>query len=180
MLELNGALGDLDLSSNKLSGEIPQWISDMPYIYYVNLSNNAFESRLPVGLFKNTGMLVKLNLSNNRFTGGIDEDIGEWPAMPRIEYFDVPNNPLGGVVPESMRKMKRLREVRMARSGLTGQIPEDCWTWGGLLCLTCQITGYLVQYRITMPVLRPRGSGGIRDFVGSHCHRASCMVDFSL
>ncbi|KAG6475566.1 hypothetical protein ZIOFF_064794 [Zingiber officinale] len=152
-LSSSTSISILDLSSNRVCGEIPRWIGNMTSLSFLNLSRNALRGRIPEE-FKNLTTLMDLDLhgnaiggrirpvmakgtrdplghyrtvdlSGNRFTGGLDPDVGELPAMDAVERLVLSNNPgLGGGIPASMARMASLREVEMAGDGLAGRIPE--------------------------------------------------------
>ncbi|GKV30367.1 hypothetical protein SLEP1_g39183 [Rubroshorea leprosula] len=94
----NGNLKNLriiDLSSNKLTGEIPVQISVL------------FE-------------LVQLNLSRNQLAGRIPSDIGQ---MRQLESLDLSQNQLSGHLPESMSQLNFLSTLNLSYNNFSGRIP---------------------------------------------------------
>ncbi|WCJ39123.1 Receptor-like protein EIX1 [Euphorbia peplus] len=90
-------LGFLDLSNNKLVGEIPDGITSLPN-------------------------LLSLNLSHNLLGGRIPEDIG---AMQKLEALDLSQNQLFGEIPESMSSnMPFLTILNLSNNRLSGKIPQ--------------------------------------------------------
>ncbi|GLT39468.1 hypothetical protein SLA2020_136560 [Shorea laevis] len=85
----------IDLSSNKLTGEIPVQIS---------------------GLFE----MVQLNLSRNQFTGRMPPDIGQ---MRQLESLDLSWNQLSGHLPESMSQLNFLSTLNLSHNNFSGRIP---------------------------------------------------------
>ncbi|TKY47889.1 Phytosulfokine receptor 1 [Spatholobus suberectus] len=53
-------LESLDLSSNKLNGEIPVSISSLSFLSFLNLSYNDFSGQIPLGTQLQTSMLQAL------------------------------------------------------------------------------------------------------------------------
>ncbi|GKV30356.1 hypothetical protein SLEP1_g39173 [Rubroshorea leprosula] len=94
----NGNLKNLriiDLSSNKLTGEIPVQTS---------------------ALFE----LVQLNLSRNQLTGRIPSDIGQ---MGKLESLDLSQNQLSGHLPGSMSQLNFLSTLNLSYNNFSGRIP---------------------------------------------------------
>ncbi|KAJ0770491.1 putative non-specific serine/threonine protein kinase [Helianthus annuus] len=86
----------LDLSENRLFGNLPNNISEMlPYLTSLDLSSNNFSGQIPRNL-ANCSFLNVLKLANNRFSGQIPVELG---MLVRIKEFNVANNSLYGQVP---------------------------------------------------------------------------------
>ncbi|MCD7473527.1 hypothetical protein HAX54_015435 [Datura stramonium] len=90
------SMTSLDLSSNKLHGDIPSNISKyIGYVVNLDLSSNQLSGEIPVDL-ANCSFLNNIKLENNQFTGQIPPQIG---LLGRIKTFNVANNLLTGPVP---------------------------------------------------------------------------------
>ncbi|XP_019167428.1 PREDICTED: brassinosteroid LRR receptor kinase-like isoform X2 [Ipomoea nil] len=85
----------IDLSSNKLVGEIPVEITDLH-------------------------MLNSLNLSRNKLTGFIPDKIGE---MRSLESLDLSNNQLSGAIPPTLASISFLAHLDLSNNNLSGCIP---------------------------------------------------------
>ncbi|TYI73043.1 hypothetical protein E1A91_D07G102400v1 [Gossypium mustelinum] len=90
-----GLLRVIDLSCNKLSGEIPREIASLHG-------------------------LITLNLSRNMLKGSIIKEIGQLKAL---ESLDLSTNNLSGVIPESMSDLSFLSVLELSNNNLTGKIP---------------------------------------------------------
>ncbi|XP_028127066.1 receptor-like protein EIX2 isoform X1 [Camellia sinensis] len=86
----------IDLSSNNLSGEIPEEIA--------NLSD-----------------LGTLNLSRNQLTGKIPKKIGE---LRWLETLDLSSNHLSGSIPSTMSSLTSLSHLNLSYNNLSGSIPS--------------------------------------------------------
>ncbi|KAL5703462.1 hypothetical protein ACHQM5_028552 [Ranunculus cassubicifolius] len=87
----------LDLSSNQLSGTIPDDICRMlPFLTSLDLSSNSFSGEIPLNLSE-CKFLNILKLDNNRLTGQIPLKIG---TLDRLKQFSVTNNLLSGQIPQ--------------------------------------------------------------------------------
>jgi Leucine-rich repeat (LRR) protein len=88
-------LRSIDLSSNNLTGDIPEEIGD---------------------LIK----LRSLNLSSNNLTGEITSKIGR---LTSLEFLDLSKNHLSGPIPPSLVQIDRLTMLNLSKNNLSGRIP---------------------------------------------------------
>ncbi|CAO2828124.1 unnamed protein product [Amaranthus hypochondriacus] len=144
----------LDLSNNKLEGKVPKWIENMSNLSFLNISNNKLYSTIP-NEFKNLSLLMSLDLhsnnftgslesifdkitydehvgfydfldvSSNMFTGPIDMNIGNKPAIRYITSLILSNNPLGGNIPKSLANLVQFQDLELEGNKLLGPIPEE-------------------------------------------------------
>ncbi|XAR51993.1 Non-specific serine/threonine protein kinase [Bertholletia excelsa] len=89
-------VNSIDLSSNNLSGEVPEL----------------------TGLSR----LGTLNLSMNHLSGKIPEDIG---SLTMLETLDLSRNQLSGPIPPSMASMTSLNHLNLSYNNLSGRIPTS-------------------------------------------------------
>jgi len=87
----------LDISTNKLTGSIPDSIGELSNLFYFNLTKNAFGGTIPAAL-GGIAPLQSLDMANNLLTGSIPS---EFAALTMLAIFDVGNNSLSGPIPES-------------------------------------------------------------------------------
>jgi Leucine-rich repeat (LRR) protein len=120
----------IDLSSNKLSGSLPSILGTYLKLSTLDLSFNELNGSIPVGLVTSAS-LTRLNLSGNQLTGplllhgsGVSELLLMPPDQP-MEYFDVSNNSLEGVLPSDIGRMIKLKQLNLARNGFSGQLPNE-------------------------------------------------------
>ncbi|XP_038878985.1 receptor-like protein EIX2 [Benincasa hispida] len=85
----------IDLSSNRLTGDIPSEITQL------------------VGL-------ISLNLSRNELTGQIPYNMGQ---LQSLDFLDLSRNNLCGSVPFSLSEMPRLSVLDLSYNNLSGNIP---------------------------------------------------------
>ncbi|XP_016650055.1 PREDICTED: probable LRR receptor-like serine/threonine-protein kinase At1g34110 isoform X2 [Prunus mume] len=90
-----GLVKSIDLSSNKLIGEIPSEITDLVGLVSLNLSRNQLTGQIPprIGMLQE---LDSLDLSRNQINGRIPNSLSQ---IPRIGYLDLSENHLFGKIP---------------------------------------------------------------------------------
>ncbi|KAJ0519975.1 putative transferase [Helianthus annuus] len=86
---------NMDLSCNKLVGEIPVELTAL-------------------------SALMGLNLSNNHLSGGIPDNIGNMTALTSL---DLSGNKLRGMIPPSIAALNFLSHLNLSNNNLSGPIP---------------------------------------------------------
>ena len=94
----NTAVLSLDLSSNNLSGGLPEELKLLMYLQILDLSHNDILGSLPPE-YSTLYDLVELNLSENSLTGGIPEEYGGAGTFELLEVLDVSQNHIEGDIP---------------------------------------------------------------------------------
>ncbi|XP_057753759.1 receptor-like protein 6 [Arachis stenosperma] len=87
----------IDLSSNKIYGEIPDIMGSLNRLVVFNLSNNMFTGSIPSSFGKLSNLEV-LDLSANSLSGEIPQQLTE---LTFLDFFNVSFNSLSGPVPEN-------------------------------------------------------------------------------
>ncbi|KAJ9678533.1 hypothetical protein PVL29_020656 [Vitis rotundifolia] len=91
-----GLVKSIDLSSNKLTGEIPKEVTDLLELVSLNFSRNSLIGSIPttIGQLKS---LDVLDLSQNQLIGEIPASLSE---IDRLSTLDLSNNNLSGKIPQ--------------------------------------------------------------------------------
>ncbi|OIS96336.1 PREDICTED: probably inactive leucine-rich repeat receptor-like protein kinase At5g48380 [Nicotiana attenuata] len=122
------SLTSLDLSGNKLYGNIPSDISVIVYyLITLDLSNNTFSGNIPPDIANCTYLNV-LRLDNNNLEGEIPSIIG---SLLRLQTFSVANNYLTGAVPLFVNAQITAKsfENNPELCGKPLKGCEDSWIW---------------------------------------------------
>ncbi|KAJ4904494.1 receptor like protein 48 [Raphanus sativus] len=80
----------IDVSGNRLEGDIPQSIGLLKELIVLNMSNNAFMGRIPPSL-SNLTNLQSLDLSQNRLSGSIPQELEK---LTFLAWMNFSNNML--------------------------------------------------------------------------------------
>ncbi|KAG6627286.1 hypothetical protein CIPAW_15G116400 [Carya illinoinensis] len=109
-------MSGIDLSYNKLEGEIPPELGDLSNIYALNLSFNKLKGPVPTQ-FSKLNQIESLDLSNNNLEGIIPPQLIE---LNFLAVFNVAHNNFWGTTPE--------------RKAQFGTFDENSYEGNPLLC----------------------------------------------
>jgi Leucine-rich repeat (LRR) protein len=112
-------LVSLDLSTNFLTGPIPESIGQLNKLQYLHLSNNNLTGILPSAI-ENCTDLRQLNLRENNLTG--DLRFINFTKLSRLQILDLFKNNFTGEIPESIYTCKNLNALRLSYNNLSGAI----------------------------------------------------------
>ncbi|XVF82974.1 hypothetical protein PTKIN_Ptkin16aG0095500 [Pterospermum kingtungense] len=104
-----------------MKGMVIELSTVLRLIFLVDLSYNKLSGEIPEALTSLTG-LRSLNLSHNHLNGRIPDNIG---AMTNLESVDLSANNLSGEIPNSMPDLSFLSYLNLSYNNLTGQIPQS-------------------------------------------------------
>ncbi|PON84843.1 LRR domain containing protein [Trema orientale] len=120
----------LNISFNKLEGQLPNpWKLNNAF-QSVDFSHNLFEGPLPLPV----GMtLTTLDLSHNKFSGSIPKNISDY--LPILVFLSLAENQIKGEIPTSIGYMDRLQVIDLSSNNLTGTIPPNIGNFSSLVAL---------------------------------------------
>ncbi|TVT96831.1 hypothetical protein EJB05_57906, partial [Eragrostis curvula] len=118
----------LSLSSNYITGEVPESIYKSQNMVFLDLSNNLFEGELPrYSIMDNMLFLI---LSNNSFSGMFPPWIKE--SFSSIVFIDLSWNRLHGTLPRWIENLENLFFLQLSHNMFYGNIPENITNIGSL------------------------------------------------
>ncbi|XP_028095703.1 receptor-like protein 43 [Camellia sinensis] len=127
----------LDVSSNVLTGPIPQSISKLVNLVNLNLSYNNF-SGVELHVFLNLKKLELLDLSSNN----LSVRAGPLSVPPlAVSYFFISQNKLIGDIPLSICNSSSLKILDLSHNNMSGVIPQ-CLGNSTLSVLDLRVNGF--------------------------------------
>ncbi|CAL5329665.1 unnamed protein product [Camellia sinensis] len=136
-------LWQLELYSNQLSGKFPNGFGNLTNLINFDASTNSLEG--DISEIKYLTKLVSLQLFENKFSGEIPIELGEFKSLTNLSlytnkltgsiplnigsygnftYIDVSENFLTGSIPPNMCKNGKMSELLMLQNKFTGGLPE--------------------------------------------------------
>ncbi|KAF3435980.1 hypothetical protein FNV43_RR23072 [Rhamnella rubrinervis] len=121
-----GLLRLIDLSSNKLTGQIPATLANLLELVQVNLSRNHFSGIIPTNI-GDLNRLESLDLSHSQLSGKIPMGLAK---LSSLAYLDLSNNHLWGRIPTSTQLQsfdgsRYAGNIGLCGPPLTNTCPED-------------------------------------------------------
>ena len=119
-----GLLIMINLSGNKLIGNLPIEISSLLELVTLNVSRNNLSGEIPhlIGQLK---MLETLDLSRNQFSGEIPLSMSE---LSFLNHLDLSYNHLSGKIPSSTQLQSFIASDFAGNPGLCGlPLSQKCW-----------------------------------------------------
>ncbi|XP_048131035.1 receptor like protein 22-like [Rhodamnia argentea] len=110
-------LQDLDLSNNRISGEIPRWFWGINHdtLQRLDLSNNLLEGAIPQ---LHWNRLLDIEIQNNSFQGSLPI------PPPSTVTFDASDNGFTGEIPPSICQLSSLWSLYLSNNNLSGYMPQ--------------------------------------------------------
>ena len=116
---LNLNLTHIDFSGNKLRGKIPNSITLLEDLDFLNLSLNALVGEIPTS-FEDLISLQNLSLASNLLSGSIPTSMS---AIPGLVHNDLSSNQLNNTILRFISEMKSLKYLNLANNDFLGVMP---------------------------------------------------------
>nr|GMC81346.1 receptor-like protein EIX2 [Ipomoea batatas] len=111
----------LNLGSNFLFGKIPQSLGNLQNLKILRLQNNNFFGELPSSLQKLRRLTV-FDVGSNNLTGSILIWIGEF--YTELIFLVLRGNQFSGAIPPQLCRLEYLMVLELSNNALTGTIPR--------------------------------------------------------
>ncbi|XP_042025580.1 probable LRR receptor-like serine/threonine-protein kinase At3g47570 [Salvia splendens] len=132
---MGGAYTSQSLQNNRLTGPIPTSINNASLFQVLILQSNSFSAPIPT--FANLNLLSMFVLSDKQSIKSSTHDMQFLTSLtnsPYLNIIDISNNPLRGVLPNSIGNLSQSLELfRAYGTGIRGSIPSQI---GNLINLT--------------------------------------------
>ena len=135
----NGRVTELDLSENRLRGEIPPELGSLSELKILDLSWNRLGGVIPPEL-GDLPKLQLLDLSRNVLKGGIPQDFGN---LSRLEVLNLRLNGLYGWVPPDLGNLTNLKKLGLGKNRLIGSFPLEMRNLQSLTYLDIGLTSLI-------------------------------------
>ncbi|KAI3723101.1 hypothetical protein L2E82_34449 [Cichorium intybus] len=119
-----GELVEFNVSSNNISGTVPESLKSCASLQVFDISKNNFSGVLPMDTLLNLSSLKTLMLAFNNFVGELPESLSE---LTNLEKFDVSSNRLSGQIPSGLCQgtgTSSLKVLYLQNNLLEGTIPS--------------------------------------------------------
>ncbi|GLJ42282.1 hypothetical protein SUGI_0875170 [Cryptomeria japonica] len=137
-------LRSLNLENNRLSGKIPDTVSKLARLEKLKLSSNNLTGSFSLSLIDNLTQLRELNLSSNSFTINISST---WiPAFAHLEFLGLSFCNIDGGFPAFLSTQYSFLDLDLSHNNIVGKIPNWLWDLPALEVLLLsnnQLQGYL-------------------------------------
>ncbi|KAG9446174.1 hypothetical protein H6P81_012302 [Aristolochia fimbriata] len=112
----------VDMRRNSLGGRIPNCLSNLSHLAYLDLSANNFDGPILPETLSHLAHLETLNIANNQLSGIIPSNIGH---LTSLQVLDLSNNHISGSIPTNFGNLCNLKELRLAVNDLNGHISSE-------------------------------------------------------
>ncbi|GJP44996.1 hypothetical protein CLOM_g4383 [Closterium sp. NIES-68] len=118
-----------------MSGGIPNTLSRLTNLFYLDLSRNRFAGPIPAFILGGTmKKLDTLDLSGNRLTGRIPG--AKLGALSVLKTLGLSDNRLSGIIPTEIGRLTALTYLMIVNNRLEGPLPSSLASCTGLVRLT--------------------------------------------
>ncbi|KAH7293051.1 hypothetical protein KP509_28G009600 [Ceratopteris richardii] len=125
----------LYLYKNELNGSIPREFGNYTYALEIDLSENKMTGNIPPELGR-LEQLQLLHLFENFFTGSIPSDLGN---LSNIQQLDFSINNLTDGIPTSLQYLSKLKDIRLFDNNLHGPLPPLLGKYSNLTVLDASV-----------------------------------------
>ncbi|KAG5574142.1 hypothetical protein H5410_063908 [Solanum commersonii] len=107
----------LSLPNCNLRGPIPESLSNLTHIEHLYLQDNSLNGTIPSGMFSRLPSLSRLHLSNNDFSGELEDF-----KSNSLEEIILGGNQLQGQIPKSIQNLENLKGLDLSFNNFSGNV----------------------------------------------------------
>ncbi|XP_044334752.1 receptor-like protein 13 [Triticum aestivum] len=116
----------LDLSSNNLSGSMPNWLfTEETKLQQLYLGNNSLTGSLDP-IWHAQSFLTDINIAMNHITGQLPANLSS--MFPNLSDLDLSSNDLFGHIPTPMCEISSMTFLDLSNNKLSGEVPACVFT----------------------------------------------------
>ena len=130
----DGRVTELDLSRQRLTGEIPSDLGALANLRRLNLGDNDLSGEIPIEL-GDLANLESLYLAGNQLAGKVPDELAN---LTNLEGLYLSRNRLNGDIPPELGGLSNLKWLYLNRNRLTGEIPPELGSLTNLIRLDLQ------------------------------------------
>eukprot|EP00588_Corethron_pennatum_P016586 CAMPEP_0194303406 /NCGR_PEP_ID=MMETSP0171-20130528/1275_1 /TAXON_ID=218684 /ORGANISM="Corethron pennatum, Strain L29A3" /LENGTH=941 /DNA_ID=CAMNT_0039054301 /DNA_START=46 /DNA_END=2871 /DNA_ORIENTATION=- len=108
------------LDKNNLTGELPQEITELPYLTILDMDNNSISGTLPRNIGYKLPLLKEIDLDINNLSGKIPKSLFK---LKNLLVLDIDTNNLTGDI-IGLEQVKTLKHISVYENNLSGPIPD--------------------------------------------------------
>ncbi|KAM3303000.1 putative receptor-like protein kinase [Capsicum chacoense] len=114
-------IASIRLQNNRLTGILPNELSNLIHLRVLNMSFNSIEGIIPpnISQFRN---LRTLDLMQNEISGTIPPEISQ---LQQLQVLNLGGNRISGIIPPSISNISSLITLNLGTNILGGPIPSD-------------------------------------------------------
>uniref|UniRef100_A0A0C9RSL6 TSA: Wollemia nobilis Ref_Wollemi_Transcript_14978_3744 transcribed RNA sequence n=1 Tax=Wollemia nobilis TaxID=56998 RepID=A0A0C9RSL6_9CONI len=116
-----GALDAFIVFKNKFNGSLPEFLGNCPSVSAVHAHFNQLSGQVPPGLWSSP-LLQELRLANNFLQGQVSDQISKASGMTQL---DIAHNQFSGSIPPQIGGLKNLALFAASGNNLSGTIPAE-------------------------------------------------------
>jgi hypothetical protein len=125
---------------------LPEEMGDLTELTWLKINGNKLTGQIPESLY-GLDKLATFYLQNNALTGSLSEKLGQLTAL--TDFYIDRNPNLTGSLPASIGQLKNLKNINIAKTGISGSIPAElvgCTALVNFMAYECKFSGEVPDF----------------------------------